>query len=96
LLFTFTLPWAALALILARGASWAWGLLIAAVIGRAGMALVTARFVLRDRGFAAWSWLLPLRDFLAVLIWIGGLVGHKIVWRGEVFALKDGKLSRHD
>jgi ceramide glucosyltransferase len=94
LLFTFTLPWAALAVILARGASWAWGFLAAALIARAGMALVTARLVLHDRQFAAWAWLLPLRDFLAVLIWLGGLAGSKIVWRSEVFALKDGKLTR--
>ena len=96
LLFTFTLPWAVLTLVVARGASGAWGLLTAALIARAGMALVTAWFVMRDREFAARLWLLPLRDFLAVLIWIGGMFGHKIVWRGEVFALKDGKLSRHD
>jgi ceramide glucosyltransferase len=94
LLFTFTLPWAALAVILARGASWAWGLLAVALIARAGMVLVTARLVLRDHGFAALACLLPLRDFLAVLIWLGGLSGSKIVWRGEVFVLKDGKLTR--
>jgi ceramide glucosyltransferase len=94
LLFTFTLPWAALALILARGAICAWGLLTAALIARAGMALVTARFVLRDRRSLAWAWLLPVRDFLAVLVWLGGLVGNKIVWRGETFVLKNGKLTR--
>ena len=96
LLFTFTLPWAACTLILARGASWAWGFLGAALIARAGMALVTARLVLDDREFVRRSWMLPLRDFLAVLIWMGGLAGHKIVWRGEVFALKDGKLTCSD
>jgi ceramide glucosyltransferase len=94
LLFTFTSPWAALALILTRGAIWAWGLLTAALIARAGMALVTARFVLRDRRFLAWAWLLPVRDFLAVLVWLAGLVGSKIVWRGENFILKNGKLIR--
>ncbi len=60
------------------------------------MALVTAWLVLRDREFVRWFWLLPVRDFLAVLIWLGGLVGSKIVWRGEVFHLKNGKLTRSD
>jgi len=60
------------------------------------MALVTARVVLRDREFARWFWLLPLRDFLAVLIWLGGLAGRKIVWRGEVFILDNGKLKRNN
>ena len=93
LLFTFTLPWAVLALILARGASWAWGLFGLALAARLAMAAVTAR-ILGDRGFWRWAWLLPVRDFMAVLIWIGGLAGRKIVWRGEGFVLKDGKLTR--
>ncbi len=96
LLFTFTLPWAVLTLVVAGGASWAWGLLAAALTARAAMALVTAWLVLRDREFVRWFWLLPVRDFLAVLIWLGGLVGSKIVWRGEVFHLKNGKLTRSD
>jgi ceramide glucosyltransferase len=94
LLFTFTLPWAALTLILARGATWAWGLLAAALALRASMALLTSRLVLHDRESVRWLWLLPMRDFLAVLVWLGGLAGHKIVWRGEVFDLENGKLKR--
>jgi ceramide glucosyltransferase len=96
LLFTFTLPWAVLTFILARGASWAWGLLVAALAARVAMALVTSQLVLCDRGFLRWFWLLPFRDFLAVVIWLGGLVGRKIVWRGEAFDLKNGKLTRSD
>lgn len=94
LLFTFTLPWAVLTFILARGASWAWGLLVAALAARVAMALVTSQLVLCDRGFLRWFWLLPFRDFLAVVIWLGGLAGRKIVWRGEAFDLKNGKLTR--
>ncbi len=93
LLFTFTLPWAAFTLMVAHGASWAWGLFGLALTARLAMAAVTAR-ILGDRGFWRWVWLLPLRDFLAVLVWMGGLAGRKIVWRGEVFVLEDGKLTR--
>ena len=93
LLFTFTLPWAVLTLMVAQGASWAWGLFGLALAARLAMAAGTAR-ILGDRGFLRRAWLLPVRDFLAVLIWLGGLAGRKIVWRGEVFVLKDGKLSR--
>jgi ceramide glucosyltransferase len=93
LLFTFTLPWAALTCILARGANWACGLLAVAFASRAAMAFATARAV-SDRGFMRWFGLLPIRDFLAVVIWLGGLAGHKIVWRGEVFDLEKGKLTR--
>jgi ceramide glucosyltransferase len=96
LLFTFTLPWAVFTLVLAWGANWAWGLLAAALAVRATMALVTARLVLRDCNFMRSIWLLPGRDFLAVFLWLGGLAGRKIVWRGEVFSLKNGKLTRCD
>jgi hypothetical protein len=37
--------------------------------------------------------LLPLRDFVAVAVWLGGLFGQKIAWRGEVFELEGGKLK---
>jgi ceramide glucosyltransferase len=96
LLFTFTLPWAVFTLILAPGANWAWELLVAALAVRAAMATVTARLVLRDRNFMRSIWLLPFRDLLAVFLWLGGLTGRKIVWRGEVFSLKNGKLTRRD
>jgi ceramide glucosyltransferase len=94
LLFTFTLPWAVLTLILARGAMWAWALLATALAARVTMAFITARLVLRDRQFWRWSSLVPFRDFLAVPIWIGGLAGRNILWRGERFHLKNGKLTR--
>ena len=96
LFFTFTLPWAALTFILAHGAVWAGTLLAVAFAARITMAWTTARLVLRDRFFWRWSWLIPVRDFLAVLIWMGGLMGQKIVWRNEVFTLKNRKLVRSD
>ena len=37
--------------------------------------------------------LIPLRDFLAVLVWLVSFAGHKITWRGEAFTLKNGKLA---
>ena len=94
LLITFTLPWAALMLVLAHGALWAWFFFAAGGAARFAMAAVTARVVLRDGTFWRWSWLLPLRDFLALLVWMGGLAGRKIIWRGEEFVLKNGKLTR--
>ncbi len=94
LLFTFTLPWAALALLLAHGASWALGLLALALAARFTMAALTALLVLRDRNFWRSLWLLPLRDFLAVLIWTAGLAGRNITWRGDHFQLREGKLVR--
>jgi ceramide glucosyltransferase len=93
LLFTFTLPWALAALLLSRGATWAWWLFAAAFLARFAMATVSSKLVLRDKQALASFWLLPLRDCLAPVIWIGGLIGRKIRWRGESFILEDGKLK---
>jgi len=93
LLFTFTLPWAAAALLLAWGAAWAWWLFGGALIARAVMASVIARLVLDDTRTIRSLWLVPARDFLGVVIWFGGLFGRKIKWRGESFTLEKGKLK---
>lgn len=94
LLITYTLPWAVLCLFLARGATWAWALLAGAALLRVSVALVTGVSALQDRNVVRSLWLLPIRDVLAVIVWIGGLVGKKIVWRGEEFNLDRGKLTR--
>ena len=30
----------------------------------------------------------------ALLVWFASLFGHKVIWRGDAFKLKDGKLVR--
>ena len=94
LLLTYTLPWAALCLLLARGTTWAWALFAVAVILRLTMAWASAVSVLKDENAMRSFWLLPLRDFLAPVICFAGWFGRKIVWRGEKFELKNGKLRR--
>jgi len=94
LLLTYTLPWSILCLVLARGARWAWALFIAAALLRMTMALVSGIFVLRDREVVRSLWLLPIRDLLAPLVWLGGMFERKIVWRGQKFELENGKLKR--
>jgi ceramide glucosyltransferase len=49
--------------------------------------------VLGDHQVLPSLWLLPLRDVVAMGLWAVGLTGNTIVWRGERFRLKDGKLS---
>jgi ceramide glucosyltransferase len=92
LLLTFAIPWASAALIFARGSDWAGWLFAAALLLRLGVAITFCRSVLRDRNALRSLWLLPIRDFVGVLVWIGGWVGRGIVWRGEKFLLERGKL----
>jgi len=94
LLLTFTLPWAILTLMLARGAVWAWVLFVIAVVMRMSMALAVGKSVLRDKEVLRSWWLIPVRDFLALVVWFRGLFGRRILWRGDVFQLRRGKLQR--
>ena len=94
LVLTFGFPWAVVAVVGSRGAPWSWTLLAAALALRFAVALVVAWSVLRDPQVLRFLALLPLRDFVALLVWSASLVGRKVVWRGDSFTLKDGKLAR--
>jgi ceramide glucosyltransferase len=92
LVLTFGFPWAVLAAIVSRGAGWAWILLVLALLCRLLMALVVGGKVVGDRQVLRDSWLLPLRDMIAVVVWIGSYTGRTVSWRGRRFILKDKKL----
>jgi len=94
LVLTYTLSWGILCLLLARGALWAWGFLALAVLMRLLVSIVTGVSVTRERRVWRGLWLLPLRDIMAVAVWIGGMWGRKILWRGEEFILEGGRLRR--
>jgi ceramide glucosyltransferase len=94
LVVTFGLPWAVLALIFARGAAWAWALLACTTAMRIAVAIVLGKLVLRDRQVVPWLALIPVRDLLALFVWIISFAGHEIVWRGDRFKLENGKLVR--
>ena len=93
LLLTFTLPWA-LAMLAGNGRElWAWELGLGALVARLLLAVSTSRLVLAEN-HAASMLLLPIRDLLAVAVWAAGWFGNSIVWRGERFVLKRGRLMR--
>jgi ceramide glucosyltransferase len=92
--FTFGILWSCLAVIVAQGERWAWLLLASTFVLRFALAIVVGRNVLHDRKVVRNLWLLPIRDLIAVGVWIMSLGGHTVTWRGDRFRLKDGKLSR--
>ena len=61
---------------------------------RLAQAMTVGAEVLGDHEVLANLWLLPLRDVVAMGLWVAGFAGDTIVWRGERFALKDGKLGK--
>jgi ceramide glucosyltransferase len=94
LLITFGLPWA-LANVIASAASLdSIALLSAMLCVRIAIALTIGVGVLQDRACLRDIWLLPLRDFIALGIWFWSFADDHIVWRGEKFLLRDGKLIR--
>lgn len=93
LVITFGLPWALLALILAGGAIWAWVLLAITVLMRFGVATYIQKNVLRETQTGR-LWWLPLRDLLALCVWVVSFTGHTVKWRGASYTLRDGKLVK--
>jgi ceramide glucosyltransferase len=93
LLFTHGLTWALLNA-LASGLSplslWLLGM---SFFLRLALAMTVGAEVLGDHQVLPSLWLLPLRDVVAMGVWIAGFAGNTIVWRGEPFELKDGKLK---
>jgi ceramide glucosyltransferase len=92
LIFTHGLSWALLN-VLASGLSpvslWLLGL---SFFLRLAQAMTVGAEVLGDHEVLANLWLLPLRDVVAMGLWIAGFAGDTIVWRGERFVLKNGTL----
>lgn len=94
LVFTHGLMWALLN-VLASGLSplslWLLGL---SFFLRLAQAMAVGAEVLGDHDVLPSLWLLPVRDMVAMGLWIAGFAGDTIVWRGERFALKNGKLVK--
>jgi ceramide glucosyltransferase len=61
---------------------------------RLSQAMTVGAAVLGDHEMLANLWLLPLRDLIAMGLWVAGFAGDTIVWRGERFSLKDGRLAK--
>jgi ceramide glucosyltransferase len=94
LVTTFGLMWALLAFLTSGAAQWSIGLLLGVAALRVAVAIAIGKVVLKDSRLLAHLWLLPLRDLIAVGVWVASFAGHTVTWRGDRFYLKDGRLSR--
>jgi ceramide glucosyltransferase len=91
---TYCVPWA-LATVVASGfALWSFTLLSLALLARVTVALSVGVGVLRDGQVLRDLWLLPLRDSVALAVWLWSYAGDTVVWRGERFRLQDGRMER--
>jgi ceramide glucosyltransferase len=99
-------PGGYLGLIVTHGLAWALLNLMASGLSPVSLWLLGMSFFLRlaeamtvgaevlgDHEVLPNLWLLPLRDLVHMGVWVAGFAGHTIVWRGERFVLKGGKLE---
>lgn len=91
--FTFGLPWALLNVVASGADLFSIALLSLVFAARVMLALAVGVGVLRDLEVLRDLWLLPLRDALALCVWAWSYAGNTVVWRGQEFGLKNGKLT---
>jgi ceramide glucosyltransferase len=94
LVSTYGLMWALLTLFASHAAPWSWGVFGVTILLRLAMALAVGKSVLQDSQLLKSLWLLPVRDLVAVAVWVASFAGHTVTWRGDQFELKKGRLMR--
>ena len=91
---TYCIPWAVLNCIASGFALWSFTLLSLVLLARVSVALSVGVGVLRDGQVLRDIWLLPLRDFVGLGFWAWSFASDTVVWRGEGFKLRNGRIAR--
>ncbi len=91
---TYCIPWAALNCVASGFSLWSFSLLSLVVLARVAVALAVGVGVLGDAQVLRDIWLLPLRDCFGLGFWAWSYASDTVVWRGERFRLKNGRISR--
>lgn len=91
---TYCLPWAMMTMVASGFALWSFTLFTLVLLARVTVALSVGVGVLRDGQVLRDLWLLPLRDCFGLLVWAWSFAGDTVLWRGEEFHLKNGRIAR--
>ncbi len=91
---TYPLIWALASCVASGFALWSFSLLSLVLLARVTVALSVGIGVLRDGQVLRDLWLLPVRDLCGLIFWAWSYAGDTVVWRGERFRLRDGRLTR--
>jgi ceramide glucosyltransferase len=94
LIFTHGLGWALLNVLASGLSPMSLWLLVLSFFLRLTQAMMVGAEVLGDHQVLPGLLLLPLRDVVAMGVWVAGFAGNTIVWRGERFELKGGRLHK--
>jgi ceramide glucosyltransferase len=90
---SYALAWAMMTCIASGLALWSFSLLSVVALARVAVALSVGVGLLRDEQVLRDLWLLPLRDFFGLGFWAWSFAGDTVVWRGELFRLRDGRIT---
>lgn len=94
LVVTFGLPWALANAVASAASLDSLALLSVMLCVRAAVALTVGVGVLGDRETLRNLWLLPLRDLIGLAVWFWSFADDHVLWRGERFLLRGGRLIR--
>jgi ceramide glucosyltransferase len=89
---TFAMPFGIIGCIAAAGLGHPWiglALLLAAVLNRVALALVSGWGVVRDSRARRDAWLYPLRDLMGFGFWAASFFSDEISWRGRRFRFSE-------
>jgi ceramide glucosyltransferase len=92
LAFTFGLPWALLAAIVAPDRAIAAAIVLAYLASRLLMAWTVGVWGIGDPATRRNLWLVPVRDAIDFAVWVGGWFSNRIQWRGRAFVVEQGLL----
>lgn len=85
---TFATLWAILC-----AAAGQWGIAAAVFAARMTMAVVSGWFVMRSPDALRLLWAVPLRDLFGSGVWVAGLFGNSVLWRGQKLRLdREGRI----
>ncbi len=91
---TYAIPWALATVVVSGLSLWSFSLLSLVLLARVSLALSVGVGILRDGQVLRDLWLLPFRDCFALIVWAWSFAGDTVVWRGEKFQLRNGRLER--
>jgi ceramide glucosyltransferase len=90
---TYALPWAVMTCVASGFALWSFSLLSVVALARVAVALSVGVGILVDGQVLRDLWLLPVRDFFGLWFWAWSFAGDTVVWRGQLFRLRDGRIA---
>ena len=93
LILTYGIVTSFLLLVALKFSSAAGGVFVVTLTVRLLTAVFGGVILMKDMTLLKSLWLLPIRDFIGFGVWLVGLFGKKVEWRGVQYSLtKDGKL----